>query len=128
MSRNPRDVTLISRRDLGTASVVRLTSEGRRYYHGLSLHCEDGQIKIGHSWQYERANYLLIEGQRWDLVEKLRKAAEDYRNTCEQHDRARERAMWEARDSWDTAHPRPTLPKVEEIIKVEREGDKKKEE
>ena len=117
MKRNPRDVTLISKRDLGTASVIRLTSDGRRYYHGESLHRVDGQIEAGSSWQYEKANYLLIEGQRWDLVEKVRKALAEYRTVLEQHDHDRERAKWKAQDEWDEAHPRPTFPKVEEIIK-----------
>ena len=112
----PRDVTLIRKLDLGGASVVRLTSAGPRYYHGQSLHEENGRIIIGSLWRYERNGYLLVEGQRWDLVEKVKKANADYRNACEQHDRARERAIWEARDSWDTVHPRPTLPKAEEII------------
>ncbi len=117
MKRNPRDVTLISKRDLGTASVVRLTSEGRRYYHGQSLHQVDGQIEVGSSWQYERADYLLIEGQRWDLVEKVEKARMDYRAAREQWDHDRERAKWRLLDEWDEAHPRPSLPKVEDIIK-----------
>jgi hypothetical protein len=112
----PRDVTLIHKGDLGRASVIRLTSAGARYYHGRSLHKQDGQIELGNSWQYERKDYLVVDGQRWDLVEKVRKAAEDYRKACQEHDRARERAIWEARDSWDTAHPRPELPRAEELI------------
>ena len=119
MKRNPRDVTLISKRDFGTASVIRLTSDGRRYYHGESLHQVDGQVEAGSSWRYEKANYLLIEGRRWDLVEKVRKAAEEYRKACQEHDGARERAIWQARDHWDTVNPRPTLPDSEAII---REG------
>ena len=116
----PRDVTLISKRDFGTASVIRLTSEGRRYYHGESLHQVDGQVEAGSSWQYERADYLLVEGQRWDLVEKMEKALAEYRTAREQHDHDRERAKWKAQDEWDEVHPRPTFPKVEEIIKEEK--------
>jgi len=121
MTKNlPRDVTLISKRALGTASVIRLTSDGRRYYHGESLHRVDGQIEAGSSWQYEKANYLLIEGQRWDLVEKVRKSLAEYRTARKQHDHDRERAKWRLLDEWDEVHPSPSLPKVEEIIKEEK--------
>ena len=116
MSRNvPRDVTLL-KRDLGTASVIRLSSEGRRYYHRRIAAPSGRAGEAGPSWRYERKDYLLIEGQRWDLVERVEKAAKDYRAACEQHDHDRERVKWKAQDEWDEAHPRPTLPKVEDII------------
>ena len=95
---------------------MRLSSEGPRYWHGQSLHQVDGKIEVGSSWKYERERYLLVEGARWDLVSRIKQAAEEYKKADEQHRKDRENARREFEQEWDDENPSPRYPRVEAII------------
>ncbi len=115
----PREVTLLSRRDFGYGSVVKLTSQGPKYWHGHAIWKEDDGRERVNDWsaQYEKEHYILLEGKQFDLVEKCRQAERDYKEACRQRDRDRERAIWEFRDTWDKTHPYPKLPKLQDLVR-----------
>ena len=122
MPRNlPRDVTLLSRRDFGYGSVLRLTSEGPKYWHGqsISLDPDEGRERVN-DWraQYEKDRYLLLEGKHFALVEKLRQADRDFQEARRQRERDREHARWEFVDQWDKEHPYPDYPKLDDLVQV----------
>lgn len=114
----PRDVTFLSRKDLGFGNVARLVRDGRLYWHARPIHREeDGTERMWDAdHKYAKDDYLLLEGKQFDLVERVNRARREHEQSRENRDRARERAKWEALDKFDKDHPYPTLPKLETLI------------
>lgn len=120
----PCDVTLIHRTNAGSASVVRLVKVGRSYWHGLGLwqkeQEEGGGITEGYLTRWEKASYLLIEGQQWELVQQIRRGHFAYQETVKRQAEERDEAkremvrVWE--DRWDLDHPTPRRDSIEEIV------------
>jgi hypothetical protein len=117
MGRNlPRVVTLVSRVHFGVGLVLRLESEGPRFYGGTALYLEDGVERPTCTSKWERKDYHLLEGRHRDLLQRMREAETDFRSRLEEFHHTRERAVWELRDQWDREHPSPVAPKVEEFL------------
>lgn len=119
MAKNlPREVTLISRKDFGFGNVVRLVRDGTKYWYGHPIHREDdGRERMWNdAHHYDKADYVLIEGKDFDLVERVHQARQAHENARRKHKYDRERAKWRLLEKWDEKHPYPRQPKLEEVV------------
>jgi len=115
-----RTVTLINKKTYRVFAVS-LIGKGRKYYK--ITHRYSSESEMVKPWKIPIGDYILLEGERQDVVERVREAVRDQDRAKQEHYRDREAALYVFRLVWDREHPFPVLPPLEELLKeFERKG------
>jgi len=122
-------LTLVSRDYFGNGSVVKVASEGPKYLHGHSIYMDSERGRVDNSengrdgwtprrtWKYDKAKYLVVEGEHHELLSAIRKAKADQDEAVRLRDRQRDEAFWKFRREWDDANPFPRVPALEYLVR-----------
>jgi len=112
---NNRIVTLINKKTY-RAFYAQLIGKGPKYY------TVEG-INTGNSYKLPISDYVLLEGERQDVIERIREAVRDHDEARQRGLRDREVALYDFRLAWDREHPVPVVPPLEELLKeFQKEG------
>lgn len=104
MKKEPQVMTFIYRDYPQNSFVALLVSQGPKNYTVRHKAFEGGGWREDIS-QFERARYILITGDRQDLVDMVKKARADHEAATEQRSRDRQQATWDFEKKWDEKHP-----------------------
>ena len=109
-----RTVTLINKKTYRVFAVS-LIGKGRKYYK--ITHRYSSESEMVKPWKIPIGDYILLEGERQDVVERFWKAMRNHDRAKQEQFRAREVALYEFRLVWDREHPFPVLPAIEDLLK-----------
>lgn len=114
MKKEPQPMTFIYLSYPQNSFVGLLVSQGPKNLFVKNRISPDSIYFKGSPWQeridtVEREKYMLIPGDRQDLVDMVKKARADHEAAHEKRSRDRQQAIWDFEKSWDAKHPYPSL-------------------
>jgi hypothetical protein len=107
MKKEPQVMTFIYKDYPQNSFVALLVSQGpKNFTLRLKSMSEGGGWREG-TWQTEKVKYILITGDRQDLVDMVKKARADHEAAHEKRSRDRQEAIHDFECQWDKDHPYP---------------------